>query len=73
MGCSRPLLVFKGDRGAMTLSELVACVFCLGGIQGLMWRLCGWGAGSFVKSWQCGPSCYPDSSVSCLVGGGGGK
>lgn len=80
MDCSRPLLVCKGDSGAMTLYELVTCVFCLGGIQGFVLRLCGWGrvqrgwgAGSFVKSWQCGCSCLPDSSVACLAGGEGGK
>ena len=43
MGCSRPLLVCKGDSGAMTLYELVTCVFCLGGIQGFVLRLRGGG------------------------------
>ena len=73
-------LYARVTRGAMTLCELVTCVFCRGGIQGFVLRLRGWGrvqrvwgAGSFVKSWQCGCSCLPDSSVACLAGCEGRK
>jgi len=31
------------------------------------------GRGFFVKSWQCGCSCLPDSSVACLAGCEGRK